>query len=760
MSVIKKHLKSIITIILFMLSIISYSKNDTNKPKYDASKYEVYDPNEKSKSVEQIEQENKIKETLIYNNKKADEILSHKAWVQGKALATQKWSIWFKDSILIHYMKSFRYKTNIIINNLINANKGQLIEYNGNKFVDNNMDGILNLKDGISDINLIRLIYNTYYNEENILNYNTLDELYVGMLDQFGQRVENEWWNSEWEGEVPKNSRLWKIDGKYITRKDLNPIDLSKLNYYAHYPYELNENSYNSIQTGDIIVVDLFDDGKIDFSGIAFIPENTFKNTIVEKKDEMFAVSKALMKIPLENDILTDQWIYPVQNIKLGSGYYEVGHIPMTTTQMISTKSVTSTGETIENQEKVVNRVVVIPSTMIMDSIWSFSKPLSYVEDLDPDLKWRLKQGKYIENIKVNDGIQYNTVKHFKQDKSFKASYKIWNKKVSVNEEHVKDIQEKNVAKDASAFSPFQEDGGVNSTLNEIISTFIDSFSILPKILMVLIGAIFIIDLMFGALKEIKYINQGIGTFMSMVFDKTTRYAMIIVLLLTYGEFLTRVFYPLVISRLPVYLLGLADTYAHLDITNTNVDGDILLSFGKIWGAVMNSVVYTIMSIMSGRVWVAVFTIIFLTMSLFVAPIWTVRTILIRTLVIPVIIVIIVLSAFIAAINIVANLFMSAIFMVIVTTIASIYFIFGVSDVYIDKFMLIIKILMVTMIQYLVQIVLLVITLTTLNQMGELVKVNSIGGLNDILPTILVLMMIVVILKVPTKISRTLEQAI
>lgn len=762
MNRIKSYTKVIIHILILFISIISIADKE------DPEKYRMHDPNETTRTIDDNVSK---KETLIYNRESAEKIMSDKSWVVGQSLGTMKWEKWFYDSVLPLYGTTFRYKSNKIINSILKNNKYP--EYNPNKFLDNSLDSITNLEDGISDINLIRLLYNTYYNEKNILNYNDLDNFYLGILDQFGQSTNGGWRSSRWNGSVPpKDSRAWKVVGDIqwndtinpfntiLKRNDLHDINLSKLGYHAHYPYELNEDTISTVQVGDIIIVDLFDDGTIDFSGIAYIDDNDLlrlnddkiTNNVLNQVDSLFDISRIY-------DLNTTKWMYPVADIKLGQGYYTSGNIPITTEQIIQTKSTTSTGESEIKNTTITNRVVVIPSVMLMDSIWEFSKPLDYLEDLDPDLKTRLKRGEYIERLNIEDRVLNPIISSYEKPENFKPSYSIVGNQIKISEDAIKDIQEKNTSKNTTPFTPFQDDGGVNSMFNGIIEVFTDGLRILPAILIGLISSLFVLDLMFTALKEIKFANNGIESFMSVAFDKIVRYSMVLIMLFLYSEFLINIFYPFVISKLPVYILGLTDKYSYLGIT-TEVKGSTILHFPSIWWQVQSTILGSLASILVGRFWSAVFTIIFIFLSIWFFPTWTIRYIVIKIFVIAPFIVMVLFTSIAVAINTVANIFMSAIFMIIVTTLASIYFVFGVTDLYVDKFMLIIKILMVTMLQYLVQIMLLVTTLTTFKEMSKIIMVSSVGGLFDILPTAVICCTILLIAKIPTKISRTLEQAI
>lgn len=643
-------------------------------------------------------------------------------------------------------------------------NESKVIQYNPILYQTNNFNYI---EDGVSKSSFIRYIYNNNILHSPIaLRAENLNELYDQTLDNISTSVFKK--NiafmqanytispfNKWKGYDPKSNVEWLSSSKldkshnyyYLKKPTTNPIYINLMQKDNKFPYLLTKDNYNSLRTGDIILIDLLNDGSIDLGGIAF-NDGTVEDL---------------------NYDMPNKFSYVKTDINDENGYVTTDIIPRSTIQHIND----TTSDGLKINENLKHSVIVVPMEIVKYPYIEGNIPLTLNENKNSDKN--INTHKTIMNFyyghfftdgnitSISEDATYNSLykdNNFKNKKDIKAGFKIKNDAtIEITPEQIKSSvkltgnpNQVNVDN-----TPLSE---INKTFDFVANNFINGLNFVPIIILILMTVLFILDLAITYLKEIKFANQGVGSFFSQFSYKLTRFSIMVVALYTYPIFLKKIFYPMVLSSIPIYILGLDGSNGILDVTQ-NINGNLVIDYGKIWVETTKTVLGGILTLTKSSFFSMIFGFLGWLFSFLFNPIKAILDLLTRILLITPFKVFAVIAGVIMAINVVANIYMAAIFMIITTSLAAIYFIFGSTDTFVDKIILILKIMLITMLQYLIQLALLIIVIGTLKGLYYYgVTVTSITSPGDIMSEVMTIVLIFLVIKIPTKISRTLEQAI
>lgn len=673
----------------------------------------------------------------------------------------------------------FKDHINDLSNMIIRMEYGdKIIPYSQSTFMTDEYDYI---NDGFTHSGLIRFIYNTASFRNSIaLRQDTLNDIYDQLLDSGSKlpKIGLEETHSNWKGTIPntitknkdntESSQSWTILNKdksnvVITRPNTGTIYLNNIANNGSSPFLLTNNTLSSVKPGDLIMVDLLNDGHIDFGGVAY--NETISGGSKSDKANKFI----FMKVDKEGD----------------TGYVTSRLIPITTKQTLQLDP--KTKESIDTQ----HTVVVIPFEVIVATIARNTMSRDLLEYLDTNdvykrsyfettkkileadryLRWTPSLIQWINpydgtlaNFDPYNKVYPNLLKYTQSKPTVEENFKI-------NADHTIELTLDDVKKaieDSENPNHILKDyldkknkeEITNGKHDYVVDKFTAGLTFLPTILLILITALFLLDFMIMGLKEIKNGVNGIDTFLTKAIDKFTRYAVIIVCLYLYPIILRQILYPLFLTHLPIYLVGL-DGSNHItsDLTNNN-SGSLILSYGKIWLETTRTALGLVLQILRGAFIRFIFSLIKFLFWMIFNPIKAILYLLTKIFITGPMTVACVVGGLFMAINIVANIYMSGIFLVITTSVASLYFVFGTTDAFIDKLLLILQIIFVTFMQFIIQIVLLVIVIGTLNQLRGLVPIYALDDLGDVIPMAITMALIFMIIRIPTKVAKTLEQVI
>lgn len=679
----------------------------------------------------------------------------------------------------------YRSRSNLarlpLLSNLLKKNINEVanmiirLEYSGKVIPHSSLmmtDEYNYIESGLSSTGLIRYIYNVSGFKSNVfLRNETLDDMYDQILDsgsKLSMMAIMHPLSTLYNGALPSmnnnGSKTWTTDQNnnyMIKRPNTDIINIQSMASAGAMPYILTRDNLGSVRAGDIILVDFLNDGHIDLGGVAYTETISGGHY---------------------NGGIADKFIFMGLDKDNETGYATKDILPVTTDQKIPIA--TNDANKIASYN-TTHTVVVVPFELMLSimSKGAYSKSMieesKIDESVEQDLRHTTRSLNNLETLLTNstgsvtatvfdaysevypnllkNNVDKNTVK-------IDPSYKI-------NNDHsieltIDDVKQAiaNTGNTNNSLSNYLDELTKNAITNGshdyITDKFVKGLTLLPTILLILIFTLFVLDFMIMGLKEVKNGANGIATFLTKATDKFIRYSIIIVCLYLYPIVLKQIIYPLFLTHLPIYLTGIdgSNGITH-NLTNVS-DGTVIISYGKVWIEATSSVLGAVMNILKGAFLRFIFSLLKFIFWLIFNPLKAILYLLTKIFITGPMTVACVVGGLFMAINLVANVYMSGLFLILTTSVACIYFVFGTTDAFIDKVLLILQILLVTFLQFIIQIILLVIVVAALKQISPMISVYALDDMGDIIPMAVSMALIYMVIRIPTKVARSLEQAI
>ena len=616
--------------------------------------------------------------------------------------------------------------------------------------------GNLNYLTGTDDVNdTYDLLFEKFSaNSYNNYIYNTLPNAHF-FNNMFYLKEINNLRNSNWSN-LPKNHTKWKRNGDILYKNSKNILYPKLMKTNLTFPILLNKGQEELVRPGDLIFIDLLNDGNIDTMGVAY-----------------------------GDGLVTNKMYYYRLNKSGASGVWDSAYIPATTIQTLKTNGGTYDGSG-STTTTVKNSVILVPREAIVHTIGTQAHRQSFIEDYNN----KEPLGNII-NIATKHGISDLAIKTYKHynyswlslynfyedvgleimEKTIKPTTKLVkdtgytinnNKTITIDEKEVKKVIANNTSSGGVLLkNPFTENmssSNMSRAVHDIVADLIDNIQLLPKLVGLFILSFYVFDVMLLGLQEIRLAGGSMDTFLTKHAEKFLRLGMILVMLLIYPQFLSG-FYFFALNIFPAYILDIGPLAK--DVISTNAQGIKYIDYGKVF---LEAIVGSPMSIilgLFGNIIDLAFSILKFLLSIVFNPMGAATTALQKVALFGPIIIIMLIDCLIMALNFMGNLFMSALFLIITTSISIIYFMFGLLDTHKDKLLIILKMLLVSMLQYVLQCIMVVMCIYILKQFNSIwVSKFILDGADDILKAILLYSAIKLILKIPNHITKSIEDNI